>query len=300
MFAYFFTKNIQMANLKDIRIRISSVNNTKKVTNAMKMVSAAKLKKAQDAITQIRPYADKLQEIILGLNEIINPEENPYGRTKNAEKVLIVAISSNKGLCGAFNANITKQANILASTKYAEQNSKGNLDILAIGKQSCEWIKKTLNVVSEKNDLYPNVNFKNVSEIATEIMNQFIAGDYDRVELVYNKFKNAGVQIITTEQFLPIVHEEDNSTTPSDYIFEPGKQSIIEEIIPKSLKIQFFKAILNSFASEHGARMTAMHKATDNATELVKELTLTYNKARQTAITNEILEIVSGANALSD
>jgi len=289
-----------MANLKDIRIRISSVNNTKKVTAAMKMVSAAKLKKAQDAITQIRPYADKLQEIIQGLNESINPDDNPYGRTKKVEKILLVAISSNKGLCGSFNANVIKQANTLAETKYAQQNINGKLDILAIGKQGQEWIRKTLNVIDEKNEVFSEVSFKNVSVISAEIMQQFVAGDYDKVELIYNKFKNAGVQIITTEQFLPIVHEQENNSSPSEYIFEPNKQSIIEEIIPKSLKLQFFKAILDSFASEHGARMTAMHKATDNATDLVKELNLTYNKARQTAITNEILEIVSGANALSD
>lgn len=289
-----------MANLKDIRVRIASVNNTKKVTAAMKMVSAAKLKKAQDAITQIRPYADKLQEVIAELNESIDPEENPYGESRKPEKILLVAISSNKGLCGAFNANIIKEANALAETKYQDQHKNGNLDILAIGKQAEGWMRKTLNVVGHENDIFNEMNFINVSQISIEIMNQFVKGEYDKVELIYNKFKNAGVQIITTEQFLPIVAKEVENKSTGEYIFEPSKKSIIAEIIPKSLKLQFFKAMLDSFASEHGARMTAMHKATDNAIDIVKDLTLTYNKARQTAITNEILEIVSGANALSD
>lgn len=289
-----------MANLKEIRTRISSVQKTKQVTAAMKMVSAAKLKKAQDAIVQIRPYADKLHEILSHLTgSLIDSDDNLYGTERKAEKVLLVAITSNKGLCGAFNANVIKQVNVLAETTYAEQNQKGGLSVLCIGKQGYEILKKNLNVVGEHNHLYDDMNFENVSEIATSIMDEFVVEKYDKVELVYNQFKNAGVQILTTEQFLPVQQEEEENHVQSDYIFEPNKEEIVSELIPKSLKTQFFKAMLDSFASEHGARMTAMHKATDNASDLIQDLNLTYNKARQAAITNEILEIVSGANALA-
>ncbi|MDQ2179339.1 ATP synthase F1 subunit gamma [Marinifilum sp. D714] len=288
-----------MANLKEIRTRISSVQKTKQVTAAMKMVSAAKLKKAQDAIVQIRPYADKLHEILSNLTGSLNPDDNLYGVQRKADKILLIAITSNKGLCGAFNSNVIKQVNVLADGVYAEQNQKGNLDVLCIGKQANEILKKTHKVIGERNSLYDDLNFENVSVLAESIMEEFVEGKYDKVELVYNQFKNAGVQILTTEQFLPVEHEEEENNVQSDYIFEPNKEEIVQDLIPKSLKTQFFKAMLDSFASEHGARMTAMHKATDNASDLLQDLNLTYNKARQAAITNEILEIVSGANALA-
>jgi F-type H+-transporting ATPase subunit gamma len=290
-----------MANLKEIRTRISSVQKTKQVTAAMKMVSAAKLKKAQDSIVQIRPFADKLHEILSNLTgSLTNSDDNLYGEERKPEKILLVAITSNKGLCGAFNANVIKQVNMLAGTAYAEQNQRGSLHILAIGKQGFEILKKTYNVVGEFNHVYDNLSFENVSAISSSLMEEFVDGKYDKVELVYNQFKNAGVQILTTEQFLPVDQPEEEKSSQTEYIFEPNQEEILGELIPKSLKTQFFKALLDSFASEHGARMTAMHKATDNASDLIQDLNLTYNKARQAAITNEILEIVSGANALAD
>ncbi len=290
-----------MANLKEIRTRISSVEKTKQVTAAMKMVSAAKLKKAQDAIVQIRPYADKLQEILVSLSgSLSDSEENVYGGERRADKVLLVAITSNKGLCGAFNSNVFKRVNELARGVYSKQKAKGDLKILAIGKQGFKDLSKIHQVIGHHNELFDDANFENASAIATSIMEEYVAGKYDKVELVYNRFKNAGVQILTNEQFLPIVTEEnDHSSTPADYIFEPGKEAIVEELIPKSLKTQFFGAVLDSIASEHGARMTSMHKATDNAADLIQDLKLHYNQARQASITNEILEIVSGANALA-
>ncbi|WP_461632297.1 ATP synthase F1 subunit gamma [Labilibaculum euxinus] len=289
-----------MANLKEIRTRISSVQKTKQVTAAMKMVSAAKLKKAQDAIVQIRPFAAKLHEILSNLTgSLTNSDDNLYGVERKPEKVLLVAITSNKGLCGGFNANVIKQVTILGETTYTEQNQQGSLHILAIGKQGWEILRKYFNVVGEHNHVYDNLNFESVSAIASLVMREFVEGKYDRVELVYNQFKNAGVQILKTEQFLPVVQPEEDMNSKTEYIFEPNQEEILDELIPKSLKTQFYKAMLDSFASEHGARMTAMHKATDNASDLIQDLNLTYNKARQAAITNEILEIVSGADALS-
>ncbi|RUT78795.1 ATP synthase F1 subunit gamma [Ancylomarina longa] len=289
-----------MANLKEIRTRISSVQKTKQVTAAMKMVSAAKLKKAQDAIVQIRPYADKLHEILSNLTgSLSNSDDNLYGVQRKPSKVLLVAITSNKGLCGAFNSNVIKQVNQLAENTYREQNQKGTLSILAIGKQAYAILKKSHNVIGEQNRIFDDLNYANVSEIASSIMDAFVAGEYDRVDLVYNQFKNAGVQVLVSEQFLPIEQEKETEMVHSEYIFEPNQEDILRDLIPKSLKTQFYKAMLDSFASEHGARMTAMHKATDNASDLIQDLNLTYNKARQAAITNEILEIVSGANALA-
>ncbi|MCZ4693554.1 ATP synthase F1 subunit gamma [Ancylomarina euxinus] len=290
-----------MANLKEIRTRISSVEKTKQVTAAMKMVSAAKLKKAQDAIVQIRPYADKLQEILGNLSgSLSDSEDNIYGAERKADKVLLVAITSNKGLCGAFNSNVLKRVNELSRDVYSKQKAEGNFKVLAIGKQGFKDISKVHQVIVHHNELFDDMNFENTSSIASSIMEEYVAGKYDRVELVYNRFKNAGVQILTNEQFLPIVtNDSDADTAQSDYIFEPGKEAIIGELIPKSLKTQFFGAMLDSVASEHGARMTSMHKATDNASDLIQEMKLHYNQARQAAITNEILEIVSGANALS-
>ena len=290
-----------MANLKEIRTRISSVEKTKQVTAAMKMVSAAKLKKAQNAIVQIRPYADKLQEILSNLSSSLGDSENNiYGEERKLSKVLLVAITSNKGLCGAFNSNVLKRVNELARGTYSKQKAEGNFKILAIGKQGFKDISKVHQVIGHHNELFDDINFENTSAIASSIMEEYVAGAYDRVELVYNRFKNAGVQILTNEQFLPILtSENEDEASQLDYIFEPNKEAIVEELIPKSLKMQFFGVMLDSVASEHGARMTSMHKATDNASDLIQELKLHYNQARQAAITNEILEIVSGANALA-
>ncbi len=291
-----------MAGLKEIRTRISSVKTTRQVTSAMKMVSAAKLKKAQDAILQIRPYADKLHQILMSLSSSLeNVDDSVYTQQRDPEKVLIVLISSNRGLCGGFNTNITKKAIELVETKYNKQLKLGKVDIVCIGKQGMRQAKhRGMNVTGNHNELFDSISFESVSAISTEIMKTFSEKIYDRVELVYNQFKNAAVQIQTTEQFLPVEIEEEKSSKSNnyDFIYEPSQEEIIRELIPRSLKIQFYKAILDSHAAEHGARMTAMHQATDNATELLKDLTLQYNKARQSSITGEILEIVSGAEAL--
>lgn len=291
-----------MAGLKEIRTRIASVKTTRQVTSAMKMVSAAKLKKAQDAILQIRPYADKLYQILLSLSASLeNVEDSVYTQQRNPEKILVVLISSNRGLCGGFNTNISKKAVELVQTKYNRQLQLGKIDFICIGKQGMRQMKhRGMNILGDKNDLFDELTFENVSKISTELMNSFKNGDYDRVEIVYNQFKNAAVQIQTTEQFLPveIKEEETEGNSNFDFIYEPSKEEIIHELIPRSLKIQFYKALLDSNAAEQGARMTAMHQATDNATDLLKELTLQYNKARQATITGEILEIVSGAEAL--
>ncbi len=269
------------------------------------MVSAAKLKKAQDAIMQIRPYADKLHQILMTLSASLeNAEDSIYTQTRLPEKILIILVSSNRGLCGGFNSAISKKALELARTQYTRQLQQGKVSFLCIGKMGMRQLKhREMNVIGEKNGLYDELTFENVSEVASQVMKQFREGHYDRVELVYNQFKNAAVQIQTSEQFLPVEmkDEEEQEKTKSNnlnYIYEPSKEYIIQELIPRSLKIQFYKAMLDSNAAEHGARMTAMHQATDNATELLSDLTLQYNKARQATITNEILEIVSGAEAL--
>lgn len=290
-----------MAGLKEIRTRIASVKTTRQVTSAMKMVSAAKLKKAQDAILQIRPYAEKLHEILTSLSASLeNVEDSVYTQPRNPGKVLIVLITSNRGLCGGFNTNISKKAVELADTKYNRQLQLGNVDVVCLGKQGERQMKhRGMNVVGNKNEIFDGLTFERVSELASEIMKSFADGSYDRVELVYNQFKNAAVQIQTTEQFLPVEMEENKEQGANfDFIYEPSKEEIIAELIPRSLKIQVYKALLDSNAAEHGARMTAMHQATDNATEIMRELTLQYNKARQATITGEILEIVSGAEAL--
>ncbi len=290
-----------MAGLKEIRTRIASVKTTRQVTSAMKMVSAAKLKKAQDSILQIRPYANKLHDILTSLSASLdNVQESVYTKNRKPDKVLVVLISSNRGLCGGFNTNISKKAIDLVKTKYNQQLQLGNVDFISIGKQGNKQMKhRGMHVVENKDEIFNSLSFENVSVIAQNIMDSFAAGKYDRIELVYNQFKNAAVQIQTTEQFLPVeIKEEKNNTTNYDFIYEPSKEVIIQELIPRSLKIQIYKALLDSNAAEHGARMTAMHQATDNATELLKDLTLQYNKARQATITGEILEIVSGAEAL--
>lgn len=290
-----------MAGLKEIRTRIASVKTTRQVTSAMKMVSASKLKKAQDAILQIRPYADKLYQILTSLSASLeNSEDSVYTQPRECKKVLIILISSNRGLCGGFNSNVSKKAAELARTKYSQQFKQGKVEFLAIGKQGERLLKHShLNVAGNKNSLYDGLTFENVSAIVSGVMESYAKGEFDCVELVYNQFKNAAVQVLTTEKFLPVeIEKEEKQTTNFDFIYEPSKEKIIQELIPRSLKIQFYKALLDSFAAEHGARMTAMHQATDNATEMLNDLTLLYNKARQATITNEILEIVSGAEAL--
>ncbi len=286
-----------MANLKEIRNRISSIGSTMQITSAMKMVSAAKLKKAQDAITQMRPYADKLTELLQSLSATLEGDMGGiYSEQKEISKVLLVVITSNRGLCGGFNSSVIK-----AAVKNIEDNYKGKqVDLLTVGKKGNDLLSKSHNVIENNNQVFDDLTFDNVAEIAVNIMKLFADGKYDKVELVYNRFKNAATQIATIEQFLPIAPIEADANVNTDYIFEPGKAQIVLELIPKSLKTQLYKAVRDSFASEHGARMTAMHKATDNATELRNELLLTYNKARQAAITNEILEIVGGAEALNN
>jgi len=286
-----------MANLKEIRNRISSVSSTMQITSAMKMVSAAKLKKAQDAITAMRPYADKLTELLQSLSATLDADSgSKYSIQREVNNVLVVAITSNRGLCGAFNSNIIKQTQNLISNVHADKN----VSVLAIGKKANDAFSKKGIVIANKSSVFDDLTFENVADIAEMLMDKFVAGDYDKIVIVYNKFKNAATQEIMTEQFLPIVPVEADANVNLDYIFEPSKIEIVEQLIPKSLKTQLFKGIRDSFASEHGARMTAMHKATDNATELRDQLKLTYNKARQAAITNEILEIVGGAEALNN
>lgn len=292
-----------MANLKEIRIRITSVKSTRQITSAMKMVSAAKLRKAQDKIVRLRPYANKLHEILVGLSQSLSDSEvdNIFERVSSPEKVLIVVITSNRGLCGAFNSNVIKEAKRVISEKYYDQFKKGNLKLLTIGKKGFDYFRKqSVNMLPEQNNLLHDLSFDNVARVAEQVMSSFTAGDFDRVELIYNQFKNAAVQNLTNELFLPVetVPAGKVKITPVDYIYEPNQEEIIKELIPKSLKIQFYKAVLDSFVAEHGARMTAMHKATDNATGMIRDLTLLYNKARQATITNQILEVVSGAEAL--
>jgi F-type H+-transporting ATPase subunit gamma len=289
-----------MANLKEIRTRISSVNSTRQITAAMKMVSAAKLRKAQNAILELRPFAGKLHEI-LGrvLHSCDDIESNPYTRTGKVERVLIVLIASNRGLCGAFNVNAVKKAIELIEIRYPILFENKKIEIITIGKKANDVLKaRKINIIDSRHDIYENLNFKYISELAEGIIKSFAEGKYDEVFLVYNEFKNVAVQLLTAEQFLPVKIETSDAKFESDYIFEPDQEQIIEQLIPFALRIQFYKAILESNASEHGARMTAMHKATDNATDLLRELRLKYNKARQAAITNEILEIVGGAEAL--
>jgi len=285
-----------MANLKEIRNRISSVQSTMQITSAMKMVSAAKLKKAQDAITAMRPYSEKLTELIQGLSASLEGDfAAKYTEQREVKKVLIVAIASNRGLCGAFNTNIIKQVKNLTENVYAGKT----VGVFAIGKKANDILLKTNDVIANRSDIYEDLTFDNVAKIAEALTRLFVDGEYDRIEIVYNQFKNAATQIVQTEQFLPLAPIEASEGVASDYIFEPSKEEIVLTLIPKSLKTQLYKSVRDSFASEHGARMTAMHKATDNATELRNQLKLTYNKARQAAITGEILEIVGGAEALN-
>jgi F-type H+-transporting ATPase subunit gamma len=292
-----------MANLKAIRTRISSVKSTRQITSAMKMVSAARLRKAQDRIVQLRPYATKLREILSGLARSLEEtgEASVFSRKSEPQKVLIVVITSNRGLCGGFNANVIREVRRLVSEEYADQYANGNLAFMAIGKKGYDYVKRLQNSeVEEFNHIYGKLGFETVSKLASAIMADFICDRVHKVVLVYNQFKNAAVQRLTTEVFLPVEMEESDDATPviSDYIYEPSREEIVTELIPRTLKIQFYKALLDSFAAEHGARMTSMHTATDNATGLIRDLTLQYNKARQASITSQILEVVSGAEAL--
>ncbi len=285
-----------MANLKELRSRITTVSSTMQITSAMKMVSAAKLNKAQMAITAMRPYADKLTELLQNLSASLDGDSaSTYAEQREVNKVLVVAIASNRGLAGAFNNNIVKAVRELYQNEYVGKQ----VDFTTIGKKVHDVVSKTHIVVANKSEVYDDLTFANVADIAEELMQHFTSGSYDKIVVVYNKFRNAASQDVTTEQFLPIVPVAGNDNVNLDYIFEPSKEEIVEQLIPKSLKTQLYKAIRDSFASEHGARMTAMHKATDNATELRDALKLSYNKARQAAITNEILEIVGGAEALN-
>ena len=283
-----------MANLKEIRNRISSVSSTMQITSAMKMVSAAKLKKAQDAITAMRPYSDKLTQMLVNLSSSVD-FENVYLSPRKVKNKLILCITSNRGLCGAFNSNVIKKCTEIANS------SDENVSFFCIGKKGGDILSKTHNVIQSNNVVFDDLTFENISTIADKVMSMFLNKEYDSVQIVYNKFKNAATQIVTQEQYLPIENNKskDDEKDYSDYIFEPTQIEIISELIPKSLKTQLYKSVRDSYASEHGARMTAMHKATDNATELRDQLKLTYNKARQAAITNEILEIVGGAEALN-
>lgn len=298
-----------MANLKEVRTRIASVDSTMQITSAMKMVSASKLRKSQNTILALRPYASKLSEIMQDLSSSLqNSNEGVYARIHKEhvedEKILIIPVASNKGLCGVFNATVIRETVSFIKENYQTQFDKGNVDILCISKKVYETLKfKKYPLLEPEFELLDNLSYDNTLPFAEQLMNDFVNGKYDRIIFVYNQFKNAGSQILVKEQFLPIVNKEEettNTTAKSDveYIFQPSKAEILEALVPKSLKLQVFKILLDSFTSEHGARMVSMTKATDNASELLKELNLTYNKARQTAITNEIIEIVGGANAL--
>ena len=287
-----------MANLKEIRNRISSVGSTMQITSAMKMVSAAKLKRAQDAILQMRPYANKLTELLVNLSSSLDSSDGgDFSSEREISNVMLVPITSNRGLCGGFNANIIKQTLNLIRNDYAGKD----VSILSIGKKSSEYFRNNnYNVISSHDEIFADLTYDNIAKISEDIMQSFLDLKYDKVVLIYNQFKNAATQNVMSENFLPVQSPNDENASIGDYIFEPEKKEIIQQLIPKSLKTQMFKAVLDSHASEHGARMTAMHKATDNASELKKDLTLSYNKARQAAITAEILEIVGGAEALNN
>ena len=294
-----------MASLKEVRGRITSVSSTQQITKAMKMVAAAKLRRAQDSIMRMRPYAQRLSGILTNLSSMAEGAvTNPYAEKREANKVLIIAVTSDRGLAGAFNSNIIKAVNTLVNGQYRSQFEAGNLTILTIGRKGFDAFRKRgYNVIGDYSNTFTNLSFDTVRVSAERAMAGFVAGEFDKVDLIYNEFKNVATQIVRHEQFLPIeekpVEQADAEMTLIDYTFEPSKEQIVEELIPKSLKIQVYKAVLESNASEHGARMTAMDKATENAGELLKELKLTYNRTRQAAITKEILEIVGGAEALA-
>lgn len=294
-----------MANLKEIRTRLSTVISTRQITSAMKMVSAAKLRKAQDAIIQMRPYAEKLRDILFHCEACFYASENPLMSQRSAKKVLILVITSNRGLCGSFNVNVAKKGLQIAHEEYAEHLSAGNVEFLTIGKKGADYLKaRGYKVVAERNDLLDPPSFDTAAPFGEQLIEFFLSGSYDRVELVYNSFRNALVQTSVNETLLPLSPPMDiakggeHEKIPEDLIIEPSPSFIVERLIPKLIKTYFYKALLDSFASEHGARMTAMHKASDNASQLITDLRMTYNKARQSTITNEIIEIVGGAESL--
>jgi len=292
-----------MANLKEVRNRIKSVSSTQQITKAMKMVSAAKLKRATNAVIQLRPYANKLKEILCNLSSTLEDNVSVFTQKRKVKNVLLVVITSNRGLAGAFNMNVIKTTNNLISSSYSKLHQKGNLHIVAIGKKAQDFYeKRQYKVVGNNNEVYADLTFENVAHITQSIMDAFVACSYDKVEIIYNQFKNAAMQVLVTEQLLPVPKsaQSDKKTSTIDYILEPSQAEIVEQLIPKNIKLQLYKAVLDSHASEHGARMTAMDKATDNAGELLKALKLSYNQARQAAITTELTEIVSGAAALSN
>jgi len=294
-----------MASLKEVRTRITSVNSTRQITSAMKMVAASKLRRAQKAILSMRPYAQKLHSIMQDIsNDLDNSDEGIYATDRGSNKVLIVTVTSNRGLCGAFNASVVKSAINLIEGKYSEQYKKGNVNVLCIGKKGADGLisagYKPIDIIT---DIFDHLSFENSIPITEKLMLLFSDKKYDKIVLIYNQFKNAAVQLLQEEQFLPVVETKEKETdnkveSNTNYIFEPSKEEILEALVPKAIKVQLYKALLDSFASEHGARMTAMHQATENADEMLKDLKLTYNKARQASITNEILEIVGGAEAL--
>ncbi|MBC3540560.1 ATP synthase F1 subunit gamma [Rufibacter sediminis] len=295
-----------MASLKEVRNRIVSVGSTQQITKAMKMVAAAKLRRAQDNIMRMRPYAQRLNSILSNLSNVSSEAgQNVYAQKRDVQRVLIIAVTSDRGLCGAFNSNVMKAVNNLINERYSAQSAAGNIEIMAIGKKGHEYFnKRNMPTAGDYTTVFGNLSFETVRVAAEQAMEGFRTGLYDQVDIVYNEFKNVATQIVRTEQFLPIQEnatEQANTSTNAnlDYIFEPSKEEILEQLIPKSLKIQVYKAVLESNASEHGARMTAMDKATENAGELLKQLKLTYNRTRQAAITTEILEIVGGAEALA-
>lgn len=296
-----------MSSLKEIRTRINSVKSTRKITSAMKMVAAAKLKKAQDAVLNLRPYDKKLHEILVSIARSIENEgvESEYLVKRPEEKVLLILITSNKGLCGGFNSNVIKKGLEIAQSKYSRQWKEGNVSFYTIGRKGTEFFRlKGYPLYGSDNDLLDDISFSKAIPVARSIMSAFTSQEFDKIEIIYNKFKNAAVQLLTVDSFLPIDLELDEQVPEENeqyyYIFEPSREYIVQELIPASLRTQFYEALLESLAAEHGARMTAMHMATDNATDLIKDLQLTYNKARQAAITNEINEVVSGAEALKE
>ncbi len=294
-----------MANLKEVRIRINSVNSTRQITSAMKMVAASKLRRAQNAVQNMRPYAQKLQSIMQNLTaDLDGSDEGKFAADRGDHKVLIVTITSNRGLCGAFNTNIVKSAVNLINQKYSEQLRKGNVNLMCLGKKGADsLISAGFKPMEINSEIFDQLSFEKTVPIAEELMQNFVDKKYDKIVLIYNQFKNAAVQLLQEEQFLPVVENETEEVTDesvANYIFEPNKEDILEALVPKAIKVQLYKALLDSFASEHGARMTAMHQATENADEMLKDLKQTYNKVRQASITNEILEIVGGAEALNN
>ena len=294
-----------MPSLKEVRNRITSTISTQQITSAMKMVSASKLRRAQDAIIQMRPYAGKLKEILSNVTASGDSSSGgDFGKERPVKNVLLIVVTSNRGLCGAFNSNVIKLAARTANEKYPEQKKSGNIQILAIGKKAADFFRKAnYKIFSNNSELFDGLNYEKTSVVADAVMKEFIAGNFDAVELFYNQFKNAASQVLTEEQYLPVAKPAEDKTIKKstiDYIYEPDKEEIVKDLIPKALKIQLYKALLDSHAAEHGARMTSMHKATDNANEILRDLRLTYNKARQATITKEILEIVGGAEALKN